>query len=196
MLVKKFKFKDEFLEIHTDETESETPRDWDNLGTMICSHKRYTLGDVQVNTEEEYKEAIKDAKITLPIYMYDHSGISISTSTAYPFDDKWDAGQLGVIIVSEAKLKKEYSVKKITKSIIEKATRVLVSEVGVYNQHLTGDVYGFVKYGLEQCDHNAQHKVNEDSCWGFYGSDFTENGLFEHTGHSEKEWQELEEITA
>lgn len=32
------------LTIHPDET-PENPRDWDNLGTMICWHRRYTLGD-------------------------------------------------------------------------------------------------------------------------------------------------------
>lgn len=25
--------------------DAESPRDWDNLGTMVCAHRRYTLGD-------------------------------------------------------------------------------------------------------------------------------------------------------
>ncbi len=193
MLVSKFKFKEQYLEIHQEEyTEDFDPRKTsDNLGTMVCSHKRYELGDVQVNTEEEYKDAIKDAKITLPIYMYDHSGISISTSLTYPYDDKWDAGQVGVIIVSEEKLKKEYSVKRITKSIIEKATKVLLTEINEYDKFLRGEVYRFVTYKLSRCDHDEDHKIDLDSVGGFIGYNFTENGLFEYTGHTEKQWQEI-----
>ena len=189
-IVAKFKSGDKFLEIFYDET-PQSPRENDNLGIMVTSHKQYSLGDTQVNTEEEYKEAIKDAKITLPIFMYDHSGISLSTKRTYPFDDKWDAGQLGVIIVSEEKLKEEYSVKKISKEIIERATKVLESEVAVYNQYVSGDVYGFETFKLEKCDHDTNHKIDEDSCWGFYGSDWKENGLFSQTGI--KDWKEFEE---
>lgn len=28
---------------------SESPREWDNLGKMVCNHRQYTLGDEQVN---------------------------------------------------------------------------------------------------------------------------------------------------
>ncbi|MGH7885662.1 MAG: hypothetical protein ACRENO_08220 [Thermodesulfobacteriota bacterium] len=193
MLVKKFKFKQEFLEIHTDEN-PESPREWDNMGTMVCSHKQYKLGDIQVDSEEDYKEAIKEAKIILPIFMYDHSGISISTRRDYPFNDEWDSGQVGVIFITEEKLKKEYGVKTITEEIIKQATDCLVGEVETYNQYLSGDVYGFEKFRLETCDHHSNHKVDSDSCWGFFGSDFEANGLFESTGHTAKEWQELENI--
>ena len=27
------------------DTDPESPRTWDNLGTMVCFHKRYELGD-------------------------------------------------------------------------------------------------------------------------------------------------------
>jgi len=193
MLVSKFKFKDEYLEIHQEEyAEDFNPRNNDNMGTMVCSHKRYELGDVQVNTEEEYKEAIKDAKITLPVYMYDHSGITISTKRVYPYDDQWDAGQVGVIIVSEVKLKKEYSVKRITKSIIDKATNRLLAEINEYDLFLRGEIYNYHTYKLKKCNMNDYHKTDEDSCGGFIGYNFTENGLFEYTGHTEKEWQKIE----
>lgn len=32
------------LTLHHDET-PESPREWDNLGTITCWHRRYTLGD-------------------------------------------------------------------------------------------------------------------------------------------------------
>ena len=100
MLVKKYKKENKVLEIHTDES-AESPREWDNLGVMVCAHQRYNLGDIQVNSKEELDEKLKDAFIRLPLYLYDHSGLSISTKNAYPFNDQWDAGQVGFIIVSE-----------------------------------------------------------------------------------------------
>lgn len=30
-----------------DDPEPNDPREWDNLGTMICAHRRYILGDEQ-----------------------------------------------------------------------------------------------------------------------------------------------------
>lgn len=36
------------IEIYFDD-DSEDPRNWDNLGTMVCSHRRYSLGDEQFN---------------------------------------------------------------------------------------------------------------------------------------------------
>lgn len=54
------------------------PREWDNLGTMVCGHRRYRLGNVQVQSAEELREAIPEtALIQLPLFLYDHSGISL-----------------------------------------------------------------------------------------------------------------------
>jgi len=33
------------IKVYPDYDEHNNPRDWDNLGTMVCWHKRYTLGD-------------------------------------------------------------------------------------------------------------------------------------------------------
>ena len=41
------------LEVILD-TYPENPRKWDNLGTMVCSHRRYDLGDEQAKNIDEY----------------------------------------------------------------------------------------------------------------------------------------------
>ncbi len=38
--------KDKILEIYHDEM-PEFPREWENLGIMICGHRNYNLGDEQ-----------------------------------------------------------------------------------------------------------------------------------------------------
>lgn len=181
MLYKTYKLKSgKTLEIHTDEGSANNPRNWDNLGTMVCFHRRYNLGDKHDYDHNDYKgwsemfkaiEKNEDALIILPLYLYDHSGITISTS---PFDCQWDSGQVGFIFVSKEKVRKEYNVKRISPKIAEKALSVLEGEVKTYDQYITGDVYGF-KVINEEGD-------EEDSCWGFFGDDIKENGILDHVG--------------
>ncbi len=145
----------------------ESPREWDNLGTMVCFHKRYTLGDEKhgINKDdfeswsdlEGYLQKERNAAIMLPLFLYDHSGITMNTRG---FSCPWDSGRVGVIFVDRDTLRKEYGVKRISKSVIERATNVLEGEVKTYDQYLTGQVYGF---RIEDADGE-----DVDSCWGYY----------------------------
>lgn len=165
------------LEIYYDD-DSTNPRIYfDNLFTMFCSHKRYDLGDkVDIDTDdfndwaevEKYIRKQYNIAIIQPLYLYDHSGITISTS---PFSCNWDSGQIGFIFVTKETLRKEYNTKNVTKKIIDMALNVLENEVELYDNYLTGNVYGFKEF-----------KDNEEvnSCWGFFGSDFKKNGMAEY----------------
>jgi len=66
-------------------------------------------------TEEDlakcYNAAIK-THIILPLYLYDHSGITMNTTG---FSCGWDSGQVGYIVMSYEKIRKEYNWKNITK---------------------------------------------------------------------------------
>jgi hypothetical protein len=187
------------LEIFQDEDLYDTPRNWDNLGTMICFHRRYNLGDKNeiINSDDfnswsEQREWIeKNIKpaVLLPLYLYDHSGITISTS---PFSCNWDSGQIGWIFVTKDRVREEYKVKRITKDIIEKVTKVLEGEVETYDQFLTGEVYGYRISKIEVCDKGCEHKKEVDSCWGYYGMESVEeegNNKLEY--YIEKEEKEV-----
>ena len=50
---------------------------------------------------------------------------------------------------------------------------MLVSEVDLYNQYLSGDVYGF------SITHKETSEEVESSC-GFFGTDHVENGIFDY----------------
>ena len=72
--------------------------------------------------------------------------------------------------------------------------RQLEGEVKEYDQYLTGDIYGFILRGpkekCDKCGHTAEGE-DEDSCWGFYGSDPFDNGMLENfTGDIQKEMKE------
>ena len=164
------------IEVIQDES-PESPREWDNLGTMICFHPRYNLGDKHDYRSRDYRfydeqrEDIKkkeNACVMLPLYLYDHSGITMNTTG---FSCNWDSGQVGWIVVSKEQVRKEYNVKRINKELIEKVTKVLEGEVETYDQYLTGDVYGYRISKVTECELGHEHKEEVDSCWGFYGED-------------------------
>ena len=165
----------------------ESPREWSNLGTMACFHKRYCLGDRDIPFSsdqfdswaemEDYIWKDLDAAVVLPLYLYDHSGITMNTTG---FSCPWDSGQVGFIYVTRDKIMEEYGVKSIRQELKEKVEKMLVSEVETYDQYLTGDVYGFEIVKIVKCDHGHEHEEQEDSCWGFFGDDIKENGILDH----------------
>lgn len=149
--------------------------EFDNVSEMVCWHRRYNLGDKQptcspdeylhkMMSEREYRlhrkfvpEEIKqeDLKayidkhfLVLPLYLYDHSGLSISTES---YSCPWDSGQVGFIYVERENT--EYS----------DPEAGLRGEVKTYDQYLQGDVW---RYIIEAPDGEIL-----DSCSGFYGFD-------------------------
>ena len=154
-------YKGYTIKIESDDYPQNPREEWDNMGHMVCWHRRYNLGDKhEFDTPEDFQEHIKQEKtLVFPLFLYDHSGITISMK---PFSCPWDSGQVGYIYVTYTELRKEYSVKKVTKKIIETATKVLQGEVKVYDSYLRGEVFGWI-ISNEIEDHI-------DSCWGYYGT--------------------------
>lgn len=157
------------LRIIQDEDPS-SPREWDNLGTMVCWHTCYNLGDKHEFKEPGdfriwwYEHNTDGKGVLLPLYLYDHSGITIATK---PFSCPWDSGQVGYIYVLPDKLKKEFgSAEFLPAATKAKAEDILRQEVSTYDQFLRGDVWGYI---VEDEDGN-----HLDSCWGFFGRDYAE----------------------
>src|SRR3989304_5726596 len=84
-----------------DEDPSDPRKDGDHPAVMVCWHRRYDLGDDEKKWAEPWdgpEEFLKWAKenkiIFLPLYLYDHGGITMSTGA---FSCPWDSGQVGFI---------------------------------------------------------------------------------------------------
>jgi hypothetical protein len=182
---KTIELENQTVEIYVDDNPVD-PREWDNLGMMVFFHGRYNLGDKHEfnqfvqnekwydDTPEHFLEYLDDHKtIELPVYMYDHSGIALSTNRYGVFADPWDSGMLGFIYVTYEKVRSEYGWKNLTQQRIQKIKDYLQAEVDVYNWYVQGRAYGY---------HLICNFCNEhiDSCWGFYGEDWKENGLMEY----------------
>ena len=88
----------------------ESPREgMDNLGRMVCWHRRYALGDEHDFADpSDFRESVNaDAHIIMPVFMYDHSGVALSLK---PFHDPWDSGQVGFMYASKARVLKDFGV--------------------------------------------------------------------------------------
>lgn len=165
-IVKEVKSEKGSLKIYLDNC-PEDPRNWDNMSKMVCFHRKYNLGDDHNYKVGDYSgwhelaEAIEkdyDIAVMVPLYMYDHTGITISTT---PFSCPWDSGQIGWAFITKDVIRKRFGMKRVSAKAKEKALEILLAEVQVYDEYLRGAVYG---YTLE--DKNGDVI---DSCWGFYG---------------------------
>lgn len=168
----------------------ENPRSWDNIGTFVYWHNRYVLGDKDgkdygnpedflaeiagidldnpryenITLSELFAKAQKK-NVILPVYLYDHSGLRLSTGNFKAFDPQgWDSGQVGFIYCTNEKARSEYG--RVYRKMTEK---YLHGEIETMDQFVSGEVYGYIV-----TDENDE---NIDSCYGFFGDDFNNNGL-------------------
>jgi len=156
------------LEIVHDE-DADSPRDWDNLTKMVCFHRRYRLGDLSdsyieddySSWDELYEDIMRrdNPLVIKPLYMYDHSGITISTE---PFSCSWDSGQIGYVFITPQRAE-ELGVAiwddEPWFDYIKRLEGYLKNEVKMYDNYVTGDVYGYRVVDQEGNE--------EDSCWGY-----------------------------
>ena len=168
------------------DNDAQSPREWDNLSTMVFWHRNYSIGDINPNREndpeswlrswlvenghltEEGAERMTFEKlwnkfnsvaVVVSVYAYEHGGITIS-SRAYSCT--FDSGQLGFAFVSYAKLREEYSRRNITHAFAEKIRGYIDGEIKTLDAYLTGDVWGYV---VERDGEQV------DSCWGIFDYD-------------------------
>lgn len=203
------------LNIYQDEYPPNPRTDYDHLGTMVCFHRNYTLGDKHDHSSindallsiiddiadiELLRKLVRDRLIqfsylrvkylvdrngspshntyinnrsywydmlvdclewipltsndlplnvtALPLYLYDHGGLTIKTS---PFSCIFDSGLVGFI----------YAIEGAEGMTRDQITNCLMAEVKEYDSYLTGDVYCYTV-----TDSNGEHV---DSCGGFIG---------------------------
>lgn len=183
-VVETFPLKDGRVLKIIQDTDPQDPRTFfDNVGIMVCWHRRYELGDEQPKESPDnwWEEHEKEMKVALPLRLYDHSGITMSIGSGpHPFDPQgWDSGQVGWIYTTKERILKILGEGKWTdEDIIE----ILTHEVKTYDQHLTNEVYGFTISKSEECNLGHDHEEVTDSCWGFYGHDWWDNGLMATAG--------------
>lgn len=189
LTVEQFEHSGLLVEISYD-TDPESPREWNNAGRMVCWHSRHLLGDSDRHNQtpshsdgtqfpdpsdfREWWQTNGKGGVILPLYLYDHSGITMSCA---PFACPWDSGQVGYIYITADDIRKNWSRQRITASLRKRVIECLEQEVKTYDEYLTGQVYCYTVStllpdyddSLELSDREGEHI---DSCCGFYGLDY------------------------
>ena len=193
--IKTIKYKGCTIEIYQDETGfiDGGPRDGDNLGIMACFHKRYCLGDdikwhgmtSQMfdgwDKMESYIRTKRHGVIIFPLFLFDHSGLTISIDPT-PFRQAdsagWDWGQVGFIYTTRERIMANFTdgrkKKNLTNKMLEHAAKILRSEIETYDLYLRDAVYGY-----QSLDEDGE---TIDQCTGFYGDDGIEYAIKEGKG--------------
>lgn len=142
----------------------ENPRKmYDNFGTLIAFHSRYDLSDNPDWTQDELIEYVKkDDVLALPVYIYEHGNVYLSTSG---FNCKWDSGQVGYIFAKYEDIKKEGW-------DIEQAKKYLESEIREFSKYLNGETYGYEIYRKDDCTYCGE---SVDTGYGYIGLEVTQD---------------------
>ena len=114
-------------------------------------------------TIDDLKELLAEREdmVILPLYLYDHSALAMSTGSfiGRAVHAEWDSSQVGYIYADRDSIRQEYGA--VNAETVRKVERVLEGEVKEYDLYLQGECYGYrlFKDGEE-----------EDACWGFLGN--------------------------
>jgi hypothetical protein len=192
-------------------------KDCDHVSKMLCWHRRHSVGDdhqwkrdqphiamlalvreCDDTAADKLDPSDTDAILAefekhytyLPVYMYDHSGQTISTK---PFGCRWDSGQIGFICVSHIDAHKQFGYPVFkdggpwNEAKEAKVKEMLEGEVREMDQAMTGEVYWYkiekLVYEFEQpadevdADDDDLPWEESDSCGSFYGDDVANNGM-------------------
>lgn len=168
-----FKVNGYKVRIEQDCDASDPRKDYDEVGTMVCWHHNYRLGDRQPEEMEiaalrrggfpllrRYLRMTADAAIVLPLGLLDHSGLHIYIGGGSHWTDSagWDSGTVGFIYCTRKQVNEEWA------GDVAAAERYLEATVETYDQYLRGDVY---YYTIEKPDGETV-----DNCGGFFGYDY------------------------
>jgi len=192
------------LEIYR-EPYPENPRlSFDQLGVIAYKHNNYILGDVKIDESIDWLETKLGLELThcytnsrfeylndrflyesnfiaLPVFVYEHGGITISTR---PFECRFDSCQLGYIYVTKKQIREEFGWKVITKKRHDLILEILRGEVKQFDDYLNNNVY------LVEIKLNGEVI---DSCGGYYGDDFHNNGVSDFIGDDNELQSQLDE---
>ena len=162
-----------------------TPREGDNLGTiLIAPNKAHWIAnrDSAVDTSiplgnspfehwenlrrEQLKLKKSDIAIAYPITKYEHGEISLQLG----YTKGWDYTVSGFVYVTKETIRREYGVKRITKSMLNNAKNCLQSELDMLTAWLNGNCYGWQIKEYTPTDDGLDWKEVDvlDSCWEYF----------------------------
>jgi hypothetical protein len=150
----KYTFKDKSVLIvrESSNKEDHNPRT-DASGTIILGEK---IGKYSGIIEEQENHV--GYPVMLPVYLLDHSGVSIKTT---PYDCNYDSGQIGRIVMTQESFDNDFEQNR------EEAEKYLQREIDNLNDFLQGYVF------------EIEFKRSTQYFDGFLGCDVLTNGILD-----------------
>ena len=167
--IKEERIDNYIFKLYYDENPTD-PREDYNLSKMVCFHKRYNLGDDHDlksddfdgwDEMEKYITGTENPIVIKPLYLYDHSGIAISTS---PFGCRWDSGQIGFVYIRKEDVRNQFSIKRCGQNMVERCDVLLEGEVDTYGKYLQGQVYGYEIIKVVVDEDGNEHEEGLERC--------------------------------
>ena len=113
-----------------------------SLGTLVCWHRKYKIGaEHEWDNPEAFAESRRpelEDTIILPVFMFDHGGVTLST---IPFSCPWDSGQVGWVYTTHKTMEDEEI------HDYQAAVDTLRKEVELYSKYFNGEIY---EYEIEE----------------------------------------------
>lgn len=149
------------ITLHPDE-DPESPREWENLTTLVLGHRRYTFpNEAGVDFDEfaswsEVADHLRnehDPVFLRPVYLYDHGALAFRVGHDFGDIDPggWDSGIVGIVMVTREQ-------QDACGTPDERLEEAVKGEVETYETYVNGYVVGYTIHG-PHCD---------ESCWGYY----------------------------
>lgn len=151
-----------------------SPRENDCNYCTICYIRNRYLGSSKYDDDMDFTDSndlndylteLKDRGtefVSVPLYAYVHSGITISTGS---FGNPWDSGCFGVAICTKEQVGDVYG---YDIDWQQHAEDIIESETETYNKFLTGEMYVYSTYFY--CKETKKWTL-EDISGGFYSND-------------------------
>lgn len=144
----------------------------DNPGESFGSpaHQKWTRDICSVRERETQRRLAAAGYTILPLYLYDHSGITISVGNAFSGTDPggWDTSAVGYIYAGPAQAEKVGGPK-------DKVVEGLKVEVREYDLYLTGECFGV----CVEVFGPGGGRLSDEACWGCLGDEWARQSLAE-----------------
>lgn len=134
-------------------------------------------------------EHVEKVAIILPVYCYEHGGVTLSTGR---FSCPWDSGQIGYLVCPKSEARVEWG-----KVYSKRAIACMASELKTFDMILQGYQYWFrlekfekteLLQGLsddeliEYLEENESEWNESDSCGGYIGDTWEYSGMYDAIG--------------
>lgn len=132
-----------------------------SLGTFYSNVPRELWLGHDIDEVLDDENHLREDYICVVVYAYIHSGISLSVSDGWPYNDRWDGGLGGVMACTMEEARKWFDKRLTDEEVRKEAVELMKQEVKTLDDYCQGNVFW--------CEVLDEEGGYVDSCGGFVG---------------------------